>query len=103
MKVPEFEKEFYVDGISSMCIRYEKAFKMMGVPWKKFYTAICKSLNEKIFYIWEFLCGLDPVLAECIMIPDKIKMLEKLKISTQMRIYNITKEERDLDFFLKHI
>ena len=103
MKIPEFEKQFYVDGISFMCIRYEKAFVMMGIPWKKFYKYICNSLSNKVFYIWEFLCGLDPVVAECLMMPNKIKMLDKLKNSTHIRILTITKEERDLDFFLKHI
>ena len=103
MNTPEFEKEYYDRQIILMCKRYKKIFFSWKINWNKFYKFVSLKLNENSYRMWIFFCGLDPILQECMMKSSKNEKIEYLTETSKNRIYKITKEDGQIDFFLKNI
>jgi len=100
---PEYEKQFYIASIASMCVRYESVFKERKMGWKSYFKSVIKQIGQRIYTIWIFLCGLEPVLEKCIRINDRKNRKEMLVSSTKKRIWLLLREERMMKDYLENI
>ena len=100
---PEYEKQFYIASIASMCLRYEAKFNKRKMNWKSYFKHVIKQIGQRIYTIWIFLCGLEPVMEECLRISDRKKRKEMLMSSTKKRIWLLLREERIMKDYLENI
>jgi hypothetical protein len=56
---PEFDKEFYDHQVALMEERYIVIFSKANLPWKTYYKYIQSKLQNNLYWIWMFLCGLE--------------------------------------------
>lgn len=61
---PEYEPEFYINQIDSMEKRYCIIFKKNKLSWKKYYKEVRELLQEKSYWIWVYLVGLEKFIQE---------------------------------------
>ena len=103
MMPPEYDRQFYIASIASMCRRYEATFKMARMGWKSYYKAAIKQIGQNVYIIWIFLCGLEPVLSECMKIDDMEQRRKHLMESTRRRIWLLLREGRMMRDYLDNI
>lgn len=103
MITPEFEKEYYDKQIILMSKRYKNMFHLQKLNWNSFLKYVKSKLNDNSYRLWIFLCGLDSVLKDCATKKTKAEKMKLLNASSKIRIFKITKDDEEIDFFLKNI
>jgi hypothetical protein len=103
MMPPEYERHFYIASIASMCVRYEAMFKKARMGWRPYYKATIKQIGRNVYTIWVFLCGLEPVIVDCLGIEDMEQRKKHLLKSTKRRIWALLSEERMMKDYLENI
>lgn len=80
----EFETDFYLNQIKTMELRYSTIFKNWRVNWDKYYDYIKTKLQNKTYWIWSYLCGLEKFIQE-----NNLPSKNKLYKDADLRIYRI--------------
>ena len=77
MNGPDYEIDFYIEQNKFMLARYEAIFKSYRLPWKTYISKVNFKLRNNQYFLWIFLCGLEPLLRE---IAEARKCYKNLKL-----------------------
>lgn len=90
MKLSQEDIDFYQYQVSLMEERYEVLFAKNKISWRDYYGLAKKQLNNSLYDIWVFLCGLETFIKENnLNIKNKITLKENLYNDAKNRIYRI--------------
>ena len=104
MKLSQEEIDFYKNQISLMEERYEILFRKNKISWNKYYDFALKRLNNNLYYIWIFLCGLETFIkAQHFETKDKSNLTKNLYKDAENRIYRILGDSRKVDEYIKSL
>jgi hypothetical protein len=104
MKLSQEEIEFYEKQISLMIERYKILFDKNKLSWNNYYTFALKKLNNNLYYVWIFLCGLETFIKGFnFEVKDKNLLAQNLYKDAERRIYRIIGNSKKIDDYINSL